>query len=129
MPTSPKASHLAQYCPVVRAAGLSLLAASVAGCGAGEPAVAEVGTVAVGVAVPLTGGGLMLEARQAWELVVEQINEGGGIGHKVLSVHERDLPLDDASDLSPVASGFVNLANEGYKYIISLVSGEALQPM
>jgi branched-chain amino acid transport system substrate-binding protein len=87
------------------------------------------GSVEVGVAVPLAGGGLMLDARQAWQLVVEQINAGGGIRNKALSVHERDLPLDDASDLSPLADGFVNLANEGYKYIISLVSGAALQPM
>jgi branched-chain amino acid transport system substrate-binding protein len=128
-PTCSKASRLTRHYPSILASGLSLLATSLVGCGAREPGVTEVGTVAVGVVVPITGGGLMLEARQAWELVVEQINEGGGIDRKMLSVHERDLPLDDASDLSPVADGFVNLANEGYKYIISLVSGEALQPM
>jgi ABC-type branched-subunit amino acid transport system substrate-binding protein len=72
----------------------------------------------------------MLEARQAWELVLEQINdEAGGVRHKTLTVHQRSMRLDDADDLSPVADGFVNLTNEGFKYIISLVSGSALQPM
>lgn len=84
----------------------------------------------VGVAVPYTGSGLMLEARQAWELVLEQINlDDGGVRHKTLAVHQRSMRLTDADDLSPVADGFVNLTNEGYKYIISFVSGSALQPM
>src|SRR5688572_28159624 len=73
--------------------------------------------------------GLMLEARQAWELVLEQINGAGGVRHKTLAVHQRSMRLDDADDLSPLADGFVNLADEGYKYIISLVSGSALRPM
>jgi len=71
----------------------------------------------------------MTEARQAWELVLEQINEEGGIEHRPLSVHQRTMRLDDADDLTPVADGFANLTDEGYKYIISLVSGSALQPM
>lgn len=83
----------------------------------------------MGVAVPYTGSGLMLEARQAWELVLEQINAGGGIGHRPLAVQQRTLRLERADDLTPVADGFVNLTNEGYKYIISLVSGSALGPM
>jgi ABC-type branched-subunit amino acid transport system substrate-binding protein len=94
----------------------------------GEPE-RELGSVEVGVAVPYTGSGLMLEARQAWELVLEQINAGGGIERKSLTVQQRTLRLQDADDLTPVADGFVNLTHEGYKYIISLVSGSALQPM
>jgi ABC-type branched-subunit amino acid transport system substrate-binding protein len=71
----------------------------------------------------------MAEARQAWQLVVEQINEGGGINGKPLRVHERDTPMWDAADLRPVAEGFVDLTAEGYKYIISLISGSAVAPM
>jgi ABC-type branched-subunit amino acid transport system substrate-binding protein len=71
----------------------------------------------------------MVEARHAWQLVIEQINAGGGINDRPLRVHERGAPLDDASDLGPVADGFVNLTREGYKYIISLVSGAAVQPI
>lgn len=93
-------------------------------CGAEEPQ-----SVEVAVAVPFVGTELMADARQAWELVLEQINGSGGINGKRLEVHERDTPLDDASDLSPVADGFVDLTTEGYKYIISLVSGAAVEPM
>lgn len=81
------------------------------------------------MAVPYTGSGLMLEARQAWELVLEQINAGGGIEGQPLAVQQRTMRLEHADDLTPVADGFVNLTHEGYKYIISLVSGSALQPM
>jgi ABC-type branched-subunit amino acid transport system substrate-binding protein len=81
------------------------------------------------VAVPYTGSGLMQDARQAWELVLEQINAGGGIERKSLAVQQRTMRLEHADDLTPVADGFVNLTQEGYKYIISLVSGSALQPM
>jgi hypothetical protein len=35
----------------------------------------------------------------------------------------------DAADLGPVAEGFVDLTAEGYKYIISLISGAAVAPM
>lgn len=104
------------------------IALGLAGLGCGEPD-PEPAAVEVGVAVPYTGTGLMLEARQAWELVLEQINEGGGIRSKPLAVHQRTVRLDDADDLTPVADGFVNLTNEGFKYIISLVSGDALEPM
>lgn len=97
-----------------------------AGCGEPEAATSP---VEVAVAVPFTGNGLMLEARQAWELVLEQINDAGGIEHRRLSVYQRTLRLDDADDLTPVANGFVDLTKEGYKYIISLVSGSALAPM
>ncbi len=111
-----------------------MLAVFLAGCGTAEPDALEAlpggtGGVEVGVAVPATGGGLMLEARRAWQLVVEHINEGGGINDRPLHVDERSAALDDASDLRPVADGFVNLTNEGYKYIISLVSGAAVQPI
>jgi ABC-type branched-subunit amino acid transport system substrate-binding protein len=85
--------------------------------------------VEVGVAVPANGGGLMLEARRAWELVTEQINAGGGVNDRPLRVHEQSAPLDDAGDLGPVADGFVNLTHAGFKYIISLVSGAAVQPI
>jgi ABC-type branched-subunit amino acid transport system substrate-binding protein len=96
------------------------------GCGANEPAT---GSVTVAVAAPFASTGLMVEARQGWQLVLDQINEDGGIDSKSLSVYERDTPLTDASDLAPVADGFVHLTDEGYKYIISLVSGPALEPM
>jgi branched-chain amino acid transport system substrate-binding protein len=83
----------------------------------------------VAVAAPFASTSLMVDARQAWQLVVDEINDDGGVEHKPLAVHERDTPLADASDLAPVADGFVHLTDEGYKYIISLVSGPALQPM
>lgn len=108
--------------------GALLLGCGTADPGAPQPGAAEAPGVEVGVAVPATGG-LMLEARRAWQLVLEQINEDGGIDDRPLRVDERSAPLDDASDLRPVADGFVHLTNEGYKYIISLVSGAALQPI
>jgi branched-chain amino acid transport system substrate-binding protein len=95
------------------------------GCGAEAPA----GGVEVAVAVPFAGTGLMAEARQAWELELEQVNAHGGINGRALKVHERDTPLSDAADLQPVADGFVDLTGEGYRYIISLVSGTAVEPM
>jgi branched-chain amino acid transport system substrate-binding protein len=95
------------------------------GCGANEAPQA----VDVAVAAPFADTGLMVEARQAWQLVVEQINEGGGINGKPLRVHERDTPMWDAADLQPVADGFVDLTAEGYKYIISLIAGAAVAPM
>lgn len=94
------------------------------GCAAEPP-----GAIDVGVAAPIASTGLMLEARQAWQLVTEQIDAAGGIGGRPLVVHERDTPLTDSSDLGPVADGFVDLADHGYNYIISLVSGAALEPM
>jgi branched-chain amino acid transport system substrate-binding protein len=111
--------------PRVRHASLLL---ALLGCGA-ERAGDDRGSVDVGVAVPLTSTGLMVDAQRAWQLVVEQVNEGGGINDKTLAVHARDTPLTSASDLAPIADGFVDLTNEGYKYIISLVSGSALAPM
>lgn len=93
-------------------------------CGQGEP-----DTVEVAVAVPFAGTGLMAEARQAWEIVLEQINDGGGINGKRLAVHERNTPLADTADLRPIADGFIDLTAEGYKYIISLVSGAAVEPI
>jgi branched-chain amino acid transport system substrate-binding protein len=95
------------------------------GCGTEAPA----GDVQVAVAVPFAGTGLMADARRAWELELEQVNANGGVNGKVLEVHERDTPLSDASDLQPVADGFVDLTGEGYRYIISLVSGAAVEPM
>jgi branched-chain amino acid transport system substrate-binding protein len=108
----------------VAAAGLSSSTPLLAGCGADEA-----GSVEVAIAVPYTGDGLMLEARQAWELAVEQINRAGGIRGQTLRVREREFLLDDGDDLGPLADGFVKLTHEGYKYIISLVSGAALGPM
>jgi ABC-type branched-subunit amino acid transport system substrate-binding protein len=93
-------------------------------CGAEDPQ-----SVKVAVAVPFAGTGLMQDARQAWELVLDEINDGGGVNGKRLEVHERDTPLDDAADLRPVADGVVDLTDEGYKYIISLVSGAAVEPI
>jgi branched-chain amino acid transport system substrate-binding protein len=101
-----------------------VLSTLLAGCAADEG-----GSVEIAIAAPATGDGLMLEARQAWTLAVEQINLAGGIRGQTLSVHERDLVLNDQDDLGPVADGFVNMTREGYKYIISLVSGAALAPM
>jgi len=85
--------------------------------------------VQVGVAVPFAGTELMLDARQGWELVLDSINESGGVNGRPLKVVERDTPLSRADDLSPIADGFVDLTSEGYRYIISLVSGSALVPM
>jgi hypothetical protein len=51
------------------------------------------------------------------------------VNQKAFSVVEQDTPLDDADDLRPIADGFIQLTNEGYKYIISLLSGAALEPM
>jgi branched-chain amino acid transport system substrate-binding protein len=85
--------------------------------------------VTVAVAAPFSGVGLMSDARQAWQLVVEQINLAGGINGRPLAVYERDTPLADIADLQPVTDGFVKLTGEGYKYIISLVSGAAVKPM
>jgi len=94
------------------------------GCGADEPEPVE-----VAVAVPFSGSGLMLEARQAWDLVLDDVQRGGGIRGRTLAVHERDTPLDAADDLAPIARGFVDLTSEGYRYIISLISGAAVDPM
>jgi ABC-type branched-subunit amino acid transport system substrate-binding protein len=102
----------------------SLAAVALFGCGGEEP-----GSVHVAVAVPFAGTGLMADARQAWQLVLEQINDAGGINGKGLDVHERDTPLSDAADVQPIADGVVHLTAEGYKYIISLVSGAALEPI
>jgi branched-chain amino acid transport system substrate-binding protein len=85
--------------------------------------------VEVGVAVPFAGTELMVEARQGWQLVLDSINESGGVNGRPLKVVERNTPLSDADDLSPIADGFVDLTSEGYRYIISLVSGSALEPM
>jgi branched-chain amino acid transport system substrate-binding protein len=102
------------------------LGAVLSGCAGSEP---ETQPVEVAVAVPFAGTELMLEARQGWELVLDSINESGGISGRPLSVVERDTPLSAADDLSPIADGFVDLTREGYRYIISLVSGAALEPM
>lgn len=83
----------------------------------------------VAVAVPFAGTGVMADARQGWQLVLDSINEAGGVGGRPLRVIERDTPLTAADDLSPIADGFAELANEGHRYIISLVSGDALQPV
>src|SRR5688572_14623269 len=79
--------------------------------------------------MPFASTGVMGEARQAWQLVVEQVEADGGVNRKAFSVVEQDTPLDDADDLGPIADGFIELTNEGYKYIISLLSGPALEPM
>jgi ABC-type branched-subunit amino acid transport system substrate-binding protein len=105
-------------------AGLALGALALA-CSGPEPAE----PVRVGVAVPFAGTELMLEARQGWELVLDSINESGGINGRPLEVVERDTRLSNADDLRPIADGFVDLTSEGYRYIISLVSGSALEPM
>jgi branched-chain amino acid transport system substrate-binding protein len=104
-----------------------LLGLGVAACGAREPTTPT--SVEVGVAVPLASSGLMLEARQAWQLVLEDINTAGGVNDAALAVVEQDTPLQRVDDLGPVADGFVELANGGYKYIISLLSGPELVPM
>jgi branched-chain amino acid transport system substrate-binding protein len=104
-----------------------LLAAALSGCG-GEPQ-PEPEPIAVAVAVPFAGTGVMADARQGWQLVLDSINEAGGIAGRPLEVVERDTPLSAPDDLSPIADGFAELASEGYRYIISLVSGDALEPM
>lgn len=103
----------------------ALLAATLLGCGS-EP---EPQPIEVAVAAPFAGTGVMAEARQGWQLVLDSINEAGGVDGRPLQVVERDTPLVAADDLSPVADGFVALAGEGYRYIISLVSGDAVEPM
>jgi ABC-type branched-subunit amino acid transport system substrate-binding protein len=105
---------------------LGALSLVLSGCGE-SPAPAE--SISVAVAAPFAGGGVMTDARHAWDLVLEQINEGGGVNGRPLEVHERDTPLSHPADLMPVADGFVSLTEQGYKYIISLVSGAALGPM
>jgi ABC-type branched-subunit amino acid transport system substrate-binding protein len=106
-------------------AGLALATLALA-CAGPEP---DPEPVRVGVAVPFAGTELMLEARQGWELVLDSINEAGGVNGRPLEVVERDTRLFHADDLRPVADGFVDLTSEGYRYIISLVSGSALEPM
>jgi branched-chain amino acid transport system substrate-binding protein len=106
--------------------GAALSALLAFACASSEP---EAQPVEVGVAVPFAGTELMLEARQGWELVLDSINRAGGVSGRPLRVVERDTPLAVADDLSPVADGFVDLTSEGYRYIISLVSGAALAPM
>jgi len=83
----------------------------------------------VGVVAPFAGTGLMADARQAWEIVVDDVNDSGGVTGRRLGVHVRDTPLSDPADLSPVGRGFVRLTEDGYKYIISLVSGAAVAPI
>jgi branched-chain amino acid transport system substrate-binding protein len=95
-------------------------------CGA-DPAKTE--DFEVGVVAPFARTGLMAEAEQAWRLVVDDINDSGGVDGRTLDVHVRDTPLSDPADLSPVGQGFVHLAEQGYKYIISLVSGAAVEPI
>ncbi len=95
--------------------------------GCGEESHPE--SIAVGVAMPFTSTGVMREARQAWQLVVEQVDADGGINGQPLVVVERDTPIADANDVGPIADGFIGLTLEGYKYIISLLSGPALAPM
>lgn len=104
------------------------VALSVLALACGAPA-QQAEPVEVGVAVPFAGTELMLEARQGWELVLDSINESGGVNGRPLRVVERNTPLSNANDLSPIADGFVDLTSEGYRYIISLVSGSALEPM
>jgi hypothetical protein len=96
------------------------------GCGSGS---AQPPAVEVAVAAPFGDSGVMSDARQAWQLVAEEINQAGGINGRVLQIHERDTPLANANDLLPIADGFVDLTSEGYRYIMSLVSGAALAPM
>jgi branched-chain amino acid transport system substrate-binding protein len=114
-----------------RNAGLALgclaLGALLAACsGSSEPASTP---VEVGVAVPFAGTDLMLEARQGWEIVLDAINESGGVGGRPLRVVERDTQLAAAYVLAPIADGFIDLTSQGYRYIISLISGAALEPM
>jgi ABC-type branched-subunit amino acid transport system substrate-binding protein len=104
---------------------MGLVGAAALSWSCGAPA----GQFEVGVVAPFAGTGLMAEAKQAWEIVVDDINDSGGIGGRRLGVHERNTPLSDPADLSPVGQGFVRLADEGYKYIISLVSGAAVAPI
>jgi hypothetical protein len=85
--------------------------------------------VEVAVAAPLTDGSVMSDARQAWQLVTDEINQSGGINGRMLRVHEHDTPLASADDVLPIADGFVDLTSQGYRYIMSLVSGAALAPM
>jgi ABC-type branched-subunit amino acid transport system substrate-binding protein len=124
----PLESLLIHYRAIPLLGWASLALAALAGCGdAGDPG--SSGSVTVGVALPLTSTGVMLEARQAWQLVVEQVEADGGLDGKAFAVVEQNAPLVDASDLGPVADGFIQLTNQGYKYIISLLSGSALEPM
>ncbi|HVZ34011.1 MAG TPA: ABC transporter substrate-binding protein, partial [Polyangiaceae bacterium] len=87
------------------------------------------GSVEVAVAAPLDELGTMDDARRAWQLVASEINDAGGINGRTLRVHERDTPLTDPNDTAPIADGFVDLSEQGYRYIISLVSGAALEPV
>src|SRR5690349_9698493 len=75
-----------------------VLGALALACGAPE----KVEPVQVGVAVPFAGTELMLEARQGWELVLDSINESGGVSGRPLQVVERNTPLSNANDLSPI---------------------------
>ena len=56
---------------------------------------AEPAPVEVGVAVPFASGDLMLDARQGWELVLDSINEAGGVRGRPLAVVERDTALHE----------------------------------
>lgn len=113
--------------PRQRAArSLACAGALALGCGAEPEAQRD---FEVGVVAPFAGTGLMADARQAWQIVVDDINGSGGVMGRKLGVHVRDTPLSDPADLSPVGQGFVRLTEEGYKYIISLVSGAAVAPI
>lgn len=114
-------AHASQYSACLGALSLALL-----GCGESE---APAASINVAVAAPFAGGGLMTDARHAWDIVLDQINQGGGVNGRRFEVHERDTPLSHPADLLPVADGFVSLTEQGYKYIISLASGAALAPM
>ncbi len=109
------------------AAGAALVASALLGCGSESEPQPE--PIEVAIAVPLAGTGVMADARQAWQLVLDSINEAGGVAGRPLRVVERDTPLSAPDDLSPIADGFEQLASEGYRYIISLVSGDALEPI
>jgi branched-chain amino acid transport system substrate-binding protein len=111
-----------------RGIGAALLGAGlIAACGS-EPQ-PELEPITVAVAVPFAGTGVMADARQGWQLVLDSINEAGGVAGRPLQVVERDTPLSAPDDLTPIAEGFTELASEGYRYIISLASGDALEPM
>src|SRR5262245_10000147 len=105
---------------------VSVAALCLAACSQAQP---EPEPVEVGVAVPFAGTDLMLEARQGWELVLDSINDAGGVNGRPLAVLERDTPLAAADDLPPAADGFVVRTSGGVRYLSSVVAGGARAPM
>lgn len=95
----------------------------------GTESAKELEPIEVAVVVPLTGSGAMLDAVRALTLVQESVNEAGGIGGRPLVVRAFDTPLNSPDDLTPVIVGFSEIADQGLKYIISLIAGETVEPI